>query len=541
MHHGLRNLGLALLVLLLLRMVYASGSATRASNTSYARVQESVATMELPFNVRILHHRERTRRMQRTAVMSPTRMAAQRQYRRRYIADERSYDSRPFSPPRAISAVQPPELTNSPRRGNYGTLEPYEVGYEIDAKIFNKQYASEMQRLNISLSKFSNKKVPQLCLFARGRLAETDVIAGAKKAGLRLAVVQKLPKVMDIMFTPQNVAQWEQTLLSNRCDIAVFWGWDLGIHHACKNLGKHYLLMETPYYAPRIPDVQRNYSFEVQPNGFISLGFDGLQGRSVQWKAAHSAVWWGSSFQPFDLVEPGHISSSRFQVLNLWWLHKFSKERGLQIKPWRQEEATQHVLLLGQWDSDRSLISVKRRFGGKMNGVNLYYEWAMNEIRRWDKGNRQIFFKAHPVYFKQSLQGFMDLNGKRQRPTTYFLPKGVDRDVSGMSLEEALQGCYCVVTMSSNSAVHAILQGVPVIATDPGAMVWPVATWSIREINAPQMPDRAQWLADLAYAQWTRKEVADGSALQQMLFLGSYVTPSGTYRSLELRRASTEE
>jgi hypothetical protein len=76
------------------------------------------------------------------------------------------------------------------------------------------------------------------------------------------------------------------------------------------------------------------------------------------------------------------------------------------------------------------------------------------QIRKFDRHRRPIFFKAHPIEVASA--------------SPNFAPLGIEQDVSNWTLDRALEGCYCLVTMSTNAAMFAALQGVPTLATDPG-------------------------------------------------------------------------
>lgn len=80
------------------------------------------------------------------------------------------------------------------------------------------------------------------------------------------------------------------------------------------------------------------------------------------------------------------------------------------------------------------------------------------------------------------------------------------------TLADELKRSFVLVTHSSNAAVEAVLAGVPVIVLGPG-IARPVALHRIADINHPFWPAEAarrQWLADLAYCQWTVAEMASG-------------------------------
>jgi len=87
------------------------------------------------------------------------------------------------------------------------------------------------------------------------------------------------------------------------------------------------------------------------------------------------------------------------------------------------------------------------------------------------------------------------------------------------SLAADLDGATCVVAFNSNTAVDAILGGIPAIVLDEGSMAYPVAGHYLADIETPPMPDDAtiqQWLNDLAYCQWTIKEIETGLAWEHL-------------------------
>lgn len=80
------------------------------------------------------------------------------------------------------------------------------------------------------------------------------------------------------------------------------------------------------------------------------------------------------------------------------------------------------------------------------------------------------------------------------------------------SLEDDLSGAKCVVTWNSTSGVDAVVAGKPVIALDEGSMVYSIAGHEIDDVIEPPMPDRGQWLNEIAWAQWNVREMKSGKA-----------------------------
>lgn len=150
--------------------------------------------------------------------------------------------------------------------------------------------------------------------------------------------------------------------------------------------------------------------------------------------------------------------------------------KGLRIKPWR--ETGTHILLCGQVPWDASVDHID------------FLKWtAVTADVLYRATGRPVVYRPHPLAKTPAPPG-----------TTLSVNK---------SVEEDLEDCWCVVTFNSNSGLDAVLNGIPVVAMDEGSMAMPVAT-NIGSIDAPKMPDRIQWLSDIAYAQWTPQEMREG-------------------------------
>lgn len=73
-----------------------------------------------------------------------------------------------------------------------------------------------------------------------------------------------------------------------------------------------------------------------------------------------------------------------------------------------------------------------------------------------------------------------------------------------------LVDAWAVVTFTSNSAVEAVLAGVPAFCTAPCAAA-AMSSADLQAIEAPVMPDgRLAWASRLANNQWTLEEMAAG-------------------------------
>lgn len=83
-------------------------------------------------------------------------------------------------------------------------------------------------------------------------------------------------------------------------------------------------------------------------------------------------------------------------------------------------------------------------------------------------------------------------------------------------LWKSLEGAHALVTHSSNSAVEALLFGIPVFCSAPCAASI-VASADVCSIETPYYPDnREQWAWNLAAAQWTLDEMRRGVCWREL-------------------------
>lgn len=154
------------------------------------------------------------------------------------------------------------------------------------------------------------------------------------------------------------------------------------------------------------------------------------------------------------------------------------------VKPWRRDGS--YVLLLGQVPGDASLQG---------RDLSYWYAQVAGEARK--AYGIPVHFRAHPLAARRG--------GSKAVAGT--MP-------SAGSLDEDLAGAAMAITWNSNSAVDAVLAGVPTVAMDEGSMAWEVTA---HKVGDTVMPDRAEWLQRLVDYQWTLDEIRSGAAVRPLL------------------------
>lgn len=149
---------------------------------------------------------------------------------------------------------------------------------------------------------------------------------------------------------------------------------------------------------------------------------------------------------------------------------------GLDIKPWRT-------------GCDEIIVAGSTLKAAQEHGLR-YQEWETKAIQRLQGLGKRVVYRPKP-------------NDKFATP----IP-GAAFDQRPIS--EALASAHGWVTHHSNSAVDALLAGVPVHCETGAASHFSVP---METMGDPELlPDREQFLYDVAWLQWTLEEMRSGEA-----------------------------
>lgn len=169
--------------------------------------------------------------------------------------------------------------------------------------------------------------------------------------------------------------------------------------------------------------------------------------------------------------------SDRFEKLNI------------EVKPWRKNG--NHILTHGQ---------VLYGVGSQHVDINKWMKKFI--VNYFESPNRKIkkhFFRGHP-----NAQHSLKSDQKVQRMVSF----------SKDTLEADFTNCWCSVTFCSHIIAESIVRGIPCISCSKTSMGYPLfhSDNPIEDCMNPPMPDRQQWLNDIAYTQWHTDEIKDGTA-----------------------------
>ena len=178
---------------------------------------------------------------------------------------------------------------------------------------------------------------------------------------------------------------------------------------------------------------------------------------------------------------------------------KIQEHYHLQLQPWRQ--VGNHILLCLQRDG-----------GWSMAGWDVV-DWALKtivEIRKYS--DRPIRIRPHPGDKKARKYCDRLLKLCQGRRLTNI---GVSAE--GHSLMDDFTDCWAVVNHNSSPGVAAVIEGIPVILTDPlSSQAHDVATVGIHRIENPLMPDRQNWIERISQFHWSHAELQSGACWNHM-------------------------
>lgn len=140
------------------------------------------------------------------------------------------------------------------------------------------------------------------------------------------------------------------------------------------------------------------------------------------------------------------------------------------------------------------------------------------EIAPWQRDGTHVLVCPPGDVFTKAVGGFaatawlnktlMALSSATKRPVRIRLKS----DATVKPLAEDLRGAHALVTYMSNTAVEALLAGVPVFCTGPSA-AQSMGKANVAEIETPvYRDDRERWAEVLAANQWTLDELRAGVA-----------------------------
>lgn len=207
----------------------------------------------------------------------------------------------------------------------------------------------------------------------------------------------------------------------------------------------------------------------------IVLEIGGIK-RGTTWKVGLNGVNRDAYFAP------SNQTSDRANLLKL------------STAPWRT--SGEYILLCSQHEKSQQWDNMPRMSA-----------WVMKTIEEIQAvSSRPIIFRPHPRFPLPDIERQYK-NVYKQHPKL-LLDTYDDFDLT-------YNNVWAVVNYSSNPGVQAVLAGIPAFVGS-SSLAFLVGNHSVSNIENPVMPDRQQWVNDLAHTEYTVEEIANGLPLKNL-------------------------
>ena len=169
----------------------------------------------------------------------------------------------------------------------------------------------------------------------------------------------------------------------------------------------------------------------------------------------------------------------------------YSKDRwkkfDINLKPWKR--TGKNIIICGQHDSSEQWKNLP-----DMNA------WLLEQVSQIKKhSDKNIIIRPHPRNMISIKMAGVQTQIPRRNPNTYD-----DTD-----FVKQLDDAYAVVNHSSNPAMEAVFNGVPVF-TSQSSLCYDVANKQYENLQNPKKPDREEWAHKLCHTEWWIDEIKQG-------------------------------
>ena len=234
-------------------------------------------------------------------------------------------------------------------------------------------------------------------------------------------------------------------------DVAVIWSvlW-LGRMRNYKRIWQRYKQANKPIVVIEVGGLRRNKSFKIAING-------------VNRKA--------------DFANQ-EVDDKR------WPLFKHT------LRPWQQRGQT--IIILGQHNASEQWAG--------MPEMKTWLESQVQQIRKLT--DRPIQIRPHP-------RNNIGFDVKKYQNVTLKHPVIDVSTIDDTDFKDTLKDAWAVVNHSSNPAIEAVINGIPVFVSEK-SLCHDVGNTDLSDIMHPAMPARQNWANRLAYTEWFTEEFREG-------------------------------
>ncbi len=160
------------------------------------------------------------------------------------------------------------------------------------------------------------------------------------------------------------------------------------------------------------------------------------------------------------------------------------------FKPWKNDGSK--IIILGQHHTSEQWAG--------MPSMDKWFENQINEIRKHT--DKLIEIRPHP-------RNLIRFNAKKYSNVRIKHPIMDRATIDDTDFKKSLNDAWAVVNHSSNPAMEAVINGVPVFVSND-SLCRDVGNNNLNTIANPSKPDRQNWANKLSYTEWFADEISEG-------------------------------
>ncbi len=163
-----------------------------------------------------------------------------------------------------------------------------------------------------------------------------------------------------------------------------------------------------------------------------------------------------------------------------------------------------HTLKTWNPTGDIIVICGQHDASEQWKGLPKMQQWIETQIQEIRKHTtRPILVRPHP----RNNIGFPK---DKYKNVKVRLPKRDFTTYDDTDFKATLSRTWAVVNHSSNPAMEAVINGIPVFVSED-SLCHDVGNIGYADINTPAMPNRQKWANQLAYTEWFEEEIREGT------------------------------
>lgn len=204
---------------------------------------------------------------------------------------------------------------------------------------------------------------------------------------------------------------------------------------------------------------------------------------------------------------PAHVTSDRFR-------HAEGLPVLLGTNHWKAVERDGDYLLVDRcsFGDTEKFVQLVRNGHGRRGDHRVPQDYGASRWERhgvdlvpWNQGYDRIVLCGQVETFSPHYASLDSWYASVK--ATHFRPHPASVNTTRLPATLSLDNAMAV-TLNSSIAVQAVMQGIPTVTMDEGAMAWDVTGHKPGEFRTP---DRLPWCHWLAWTQWSDDEVKEGA------------------------------